>query len=187
MILSNVAVQSALSEGDILISPKPELSAFDTTALDLHLAPNLAIPDPGRPFTFDLRRGGIAKFLKDVYPPRTIDREGGWTLAPNRFILGQTVETVSFPIRHGRPVFSARVEGKSSLARCGLLVHFTAPTIHAGFSGTITLEMINLGAYPITLYPDMEICQLIFEEVRGEPVASPSQFQGQQTPAGTAS
>jgi dCTP deaminase len=79
---------------------------------------------------------------------------------------------------------AARVEGKSSLARCGLLVHFTAPTIHAGFEGTITLEMINLGAYPILLYPGMEISQLIVEQVVGTPRAAASQFQSQSTPVG---
>jgi dCTP deaminase len=79
---------------------------------------------------------------------------------------------------------AARIEGKSSYARCGLLVHFTAPTIHAGFKGTITLEIMNLGPYAISLRPQMPICQLIIEEVRGVPFRSDSQFQGQSQPAG---
>jgi dCTP deaminase len=77
------------------------------------------------------------------------------------------------------------VEGKSSYARCGLLVHFTAPTIHAGFSGTITLELINFGPLKIELYPDMPICQLIVEQVSGMPFRNDSQFQGQSRPGGT--
>jgi dCTP deaminase len=65
-----------------------------------------------------------------------------------------------------------------------LLVHFTAPTIHAGFAGNITLELINLGAIPILLYPEAPICQLIIEEVQGVPFRNDSQFQGQSTAGG---
>ena len=65
-----------------------------------------------------------------------------------------------------------------------MLVHFTAPTIHAGFSGTLTLKLINLGPCPISLYPETPICQLILEEVAGVPVPNESQFQGQTAPGG---
>ena len=99
--------------------------------------------------------------------------------------MGQTLETVSFPLNSAGDIcYSARVEGKSSLARCGMLVHFTAPTIHSGFYGPITLEIINLGASGILLYPEMFVCQLIIEEVRGQPVDAPNQFRGQQGPTG---
>jgi dCTP deaminase len=91
---------------------------------------------------------------------------------------------VGLPVKIGQPVLAARVEGKSSFARCGLIVHFTAPTIHAGFDGRITLEMINLGEYPIMLYPGMTVCQLIVEEVKGTPLHQASQFQGQTRPVG---
>ena len=105
-------------------------------------------------------------------------------LAPNKFVLGNTLERVHLPIREGRPCYAARIEGRSSFARVGLLVHFTAPTIHAGFEGTITLEMINLAEYPISLFQGMEICQLIFESVGSTPFTNPSEFHGQSTPAG---
>jgi dCTP deaminase len=65
-----------------------------------------------------------------------------------------------------------------------LIVHFTAPTIHSGFDGTITLEMINLGPYPITLFRGVEICQLIVEPLSSPPFLNPSEFQGQNRPAG---
>ena len=88
----------------------------------------------------------------------------------------------------GRPCLAARVEGKSSRARFGLLVHFTAPTVHAGFGrpSPLTLEMMNLGTASITLYEGMRICQLIIEEVRGAPASNPSDFDNQRTPAGQA-
>lgn len=92
---------------------------------------------------------------------------------------------MELPIVPGRPALAARVEGRSSFARCGLLVHFTAPTIHAGFRGRITLEIINLGPIPILLYPGTYICQLIVEEVVGIPLKKESQFQGQTRPGGS--
>jgi dCTP deaminase len=67
-----------------------------------------------------------------------------------------------------------------------VLVHFTAPTVHPGWNGPLTLEMINLGPVPFLLRPGMPIAQLIVEEVKGLPFANPSQFHGQQTPEGTA-
>jgi len=93
-------------------------------------------------------------------------------------------EEVGFPIKSKQPCYCARVEGKSSIARCGILVHFTAPTIHAGFEGRITLEMINLGKSDFLLYPGMPICQLISEEVKGTPKDAPNQFKNQKTPSG---
>jgi dCTP deaminase len=66
-----------------------------------------------------------------------------------------------------------------------MLVHFTAPTIHAGYEGTITLEIINLGRYSISLHPGMPIGQLIIEEVKGLPTRNDSRFQGQTRTIGT--
>jgi dCTP deaminase len=100
-------------------------------------------------------------------------------------VLGNTRELVELPIIPGQQVLAARIEGRSSIARCGLLVHFTAPTVHAGFKGTLTLEMTNLGVAQICLFPGMAICQLIIEDVLGEPNSNPGQFQGQTTPPGT--
>ena len=101
-------------------------------------------------------------------------------------MLGGIRERIALPLREGRPPLAARIEGRSSYARCGLIIHFTAPTIHAGFDGiTIALELKNLGDYPITLYPGDEVAQLIVERVSGMPFANPSQFQGQSTPTGS--
>jgi dCTP deaminase len=111
---------------------------------------------------------------------RELTADQPFQLEPRRFVLAKTLERVRLPLlgAAGRSL-AARIEGKSSYARCGLLVDFTAPTIHAGFEGTITLEIINLGDYPISLHPRMPICQLILEEVRGVPFRNDSQFHGQ--------
>jgi dCTP deaminase len=143
----------------------------------------LVVPKVG-PFTYDLRRGGIAAFLAENSEHKQIDPKGGFVLEPNQFTLGQTLEEVELPLDRGQPILAARIEGRSSFARCGLLVHFTAPTVHAGFKGTLTLEMKNLGPVGIVLWPHMPICQLIVEQVLGVPEEAPSQFQGQMTPPG---
>lgn len=191
MILSNSETLRAIREGHIIIDPQPPIPTFDnpqnpynTTALDLRMGDTLSIPKKNQPFSFDLRKGGIAPFLKQVYEPHRISDHGGFSLEPGMFVISNTLEKVTLPINPGSPCYAARVEGKSSFARIGLLIHFTAPTIHAGFSGTITLELLNLGTNSIMLYPGMYICQLIFEKVCGEIIFTPSQFQGQTTPEG---
>jgi dCTP deaminase len=186
MILSNVEIHKAIDEGRLIITPDPQPRncdepgcPYDTTTVDLHLDKFLSVPKSGA-FNYDLSQGGIATFLtrnsENVEIPNT-----GYVLRPHLFVLGRTQERIDLPIEGG---LAARIEGKSSFARCGLLVHFTAPTVHAGFGGTLTLEMINLGNAGITLYEGMAISQLIVEVVSGNPQAHPSQFQGQGTPAG---
>jgi dCTP deaminase len=188
MILSNIEIQKAIDDRRLIIDPDPQprgcehpTCPYDTTAVDLHLGNSISIPRAG-PFAYDLRQPGIATFLS-----RNCDHievpVGGYVLAPKVFVLGTTLERVCLPIIQGQTL-AARIEGKSSFARCGLLVHFTAPTVHAGFEGTLTLEMINLGSAGISLFAGMPICQLILEVVAGDPQAHPSQFQGQATPSG---
>jgi len=107
-------------------------------------------------------------------------------LERDQFVLGITHERVHLPIdRNAATCLAARIEGKSSRARCGLLIHFTAPTVHPGFEGRLVLEMINLGPSPILLTPGMFIAQLIVEEVKGIPNdENPSEFQGQLSATG---
>ena len=131
-----------------------------------------------------MRQGPFARLFGPNSVSQTITDEQPFVLRPNRLVLGRTRERVELPLLPDGNSLAARVEGKSSYARCGLLVHFTAPTIHAGFAGTITLELINLGPCNISLYPDSPICQLIFETVAGTPVRNDNQFQNQQAPGG---
>jgi dCTP deaminase len=97
-------------------------------------------------------------------------------MEPGMFLLGWTVEKIQLP--HTSRI-AARVEGKSSLARIGIGVHVTAPTIHAGFGyrkddptflgNPVQLEIWNAGPLYIRLKQGLAICQLIFEEVHGTP------------------
>lgn len=200
MILSNVEIQAALDSGRLVIAPEPnprrpaegQESPYGTHSVDLTLAPEIVIPQPG-PYSYDLMQpGNLADFIARNATRCRLDDRAGLPLQPHRFILGRTCERIALPIPHPLNIASntclaARIEGKSSRARCGLVIHFTAPTVHPGFAGTLTLEIINLGSSPFILRPGMPIAQLIVEEVKGIPFESRSQFHGQQAPEGTAS
>ncbi|GAA0309912.1 dCTP deaminase [Kineococcus aurantiacus] len=104
-------------------------------------------------------------------------------LHPGEFVLGSTFEVVTLP-----DDISARLEGKSSLGRLGLLTHSTAGFIDAGFSGHVTLELSNVATLPITLWPGMKIGQLCFFQL-SSPAQAPygsgasgSRYQGQRGP-----
>lgn len=194
MILSNTAVFEALDAGRLLIEPQPTPRRptvgiahcpYNTHSVDLRLAEDIAVPKGGK-FSYNTTQpGSIAKLIEDHSEKRILATDQPFNLAPGKFILARTAERVTLRIEPGcEQCLAARIEGKSSMARLGLLVHFTAPTVHPGFSGTLTLEMINLGPADILLVPGMYIAQLIVEEVRGCPSENPSQFQGQGTAAG---
>ena len=200
MILSNTAIFEALDDGRLVIEPEPaprvqllggEDSPFDTTAVDLRLGPYLSTPKPASKVVIDLERPDGAGQTLDALTDTVPLTEAGRVVEPGDFVLGQTLETIHLPLAPelsdeavAKPQLAARVEGKSSLARFGLLIHFTAPTIHAGYHGRITLEMMCLGEWPLWLKPGTRICQLIIEEVVGAPTESESEFQDQMRPAG---
>ena len=194
MILSNVEIHSALDDGRLVIDPEPQPRLpqvgvhcpYDTHSVDLTLGPELSVPVEDQPFAYDLSRGkNLAQFLTSNSKKVTLEPGNPFQLEAGRFILGRTREYVRLPIPESGPTcLSARIEGKSSRARLGLLVHFTAPTVHPGFEGTLTLEMINLGPAPILLHVGVPIARLIVEQVPGLPNSNPSQFQGQSDPAG---
>lgn len=171
MILTDREIKIAIARGQIVIDPPPtENKAFSSTALDLTLDPTITI--------FNALQKGIETSIDPTIPDFDSDEAiralshneqiptGGMLLQPGILILAWTVEYVRLPIESK---IAARVEGKSSLARIGLMVHLTAPTIHAGFPGRIRLEMINHGAVPIRIKAGMRICQLIFETTLGTP------------------
>lgn len=195
MILANTEIFAALDSRRLIIDPEPQPrqpspgveSPYDTHSVDLRLGPEIVVPESG-PFTYDLTQPGrLAEMIERHSKAHTLSLQQPYKLERNQFILGRTLERVELPVsRRRKSCLAARIEGKSSRARIGLLVHFRAPTVHPDFKGTLTLEMINLGPAPIMLVPGMAIAQLIIEEVKGLPVANPSQFQGQATPAGTA-
>jgi dCTP deaminase len=197
MILSNLEMQRAMTEGRLVINPQPlplrptegQKCPYDTHSVNLRLGQELSIPLAG-PYSFDLSEGGsLSEFLSRNSEKRSIPADG-YALARSQFVLGITLEYISLPVDHPKnretsTCLAARIEGRSSIARCGVLVHFTAPTVHPGFEGTLTLEIINLGPTSFILLPGMPIAQLIVEEVKDIPFEkSDRTYVGQTAPEG---
>lgn len=171
MVLTDREIQAAIHNGQILIEPAPPDIAYSSTSLDLTLSrylrlwktPTVAGVDQivcpaTKGYTF-------SEFSKAYSELREIGSDG-YVLDPRAFILGWTEEKIELPT-YAR--IAARVEGKSSLARLGIGIHITAPTIHAGFKGPIQLEICNHGLLRVKLLPGMPVCQLIFEQTLGTP------------------
>lgn len=184
MILTDREIQVAIAANQIVISPPPDQSAYSSTSLDLKLSSNLRIwnradtkdgvqsevVEPGK------KGYSFADFAKKNSQEQKMSANGR-IVEPGDFLLGWTNETVKLPVNSR---LAARVEGKSGLARLGIGVHITAPTIHAGFEGAIQLEICNHGCFRVCLTPGMAVCQLIFEQTLGTPqIGYKGQFLGQ--------
>jgi dCTP deaminase len=182
MILTDREIKIAIQRGLIQITPPPDdAKAYSSTAVDLTLDSAIRVFNPpvaGVETVIDPSQSGF-NFDQTI---QTLSQShkimaAGYLLQPKILTLAWTKEYVSLATETR---IAARVEGKSSLARLGLAVHVIAPTIHAGFSGQIQLEMVNHGAGPVRLKPGMRICQLIFETTLGTPERGyAGQFSGQ--------
>lgn len=182
MILTDREIRLSIREELIVIDPPPGPSAYSSTSLDLTLDETLREfndEEDGLDLVIDPASPGYKfnKAIARVSSLKAIDAKDGYRLRKGRLMLAWTRERVHL---RSRARIAARVEGKSSLARLGLAVHVTAPTIHAGFEGQIQLEVINHGPLPIRLRTGMSICQMIFEQTLGFPeVGYGGQFSGQ--------
>ena len=192
MVLSDNEIKAALYCKQLVIEPFDDESRISSTAVDLTLGGDEfkrwndlgGGDDSGEveliidPSTKDFFRRLSGKFLVDAER----ERDGSVILAPHAFLLALTKENVTLP-KPSR--LAGRVEGRSSLARIGLGIHVTAPTIHAGWSGQIALEIVNHGCFKIRLRPGLVVCQLILEQVHGTPGTDTSgQFQQQNSVTG---
>jgi dCTP deaminase len=192
MILCNTEIHRALDDWRLVITPEPrprrptpgQVCPYDTHTVDLRLGSPIRIPKAG-PYDFNLAGPDLSQFLTANSTHIDLAGHGTFRLEPRKFVLGITFESITLPIkRRAKACLAARIEGKSSRARCGLLVHFTAPTVHPGWEGPLALEIINLGPSAIILTHEMFIAQLIVEEVKGSPFHNASQFHRQRDPTG---
>jgi len=182
MVLTDREILSALNSGLIKINPQPNAQAYSSTSLDLALSAQLNV--------WNLPPTGVEQVVCPTMPGfkfNTFKKEcskviqipdDGYILEPDTLTLGWTIEEIELPA-HAK--IAARVEGKSTLARLGIGIHITAPTIHAGFIGPIQLEICNHGKLRVKITKGMPICQLIFEQTLGTPDKGyAGQFQKQQ-------
>jgi dCTP deaminase len=149
MILSDEGIRAALKSGEIEISPSPEADQYTTSAVDLVIGDQFQAWNPevlavkGTKHELDLEEYKYPLAARAYLRNLDLEKDGCFILPPfavlPSHILAKTKEQIR--LNPGAKL-AARVEGRSSLARLGLIVHLTAPTIHAGFCGTITLEII---------------------------------------------
>lgn len=156
MILSDVDIKKYLKSGKIKIKPEPDLSiALGSSSLDLRLSNIFRV--------FDHRAISVIdpfKSDRSVTTEVNISDNKSFVLHPQEFVLAMTKEYLELPAD-----ISARLEGRSSLGRLGIVIHSTAGSISAGFRGNLTLELANMGRIPVILYPGMRICAISFEEL----------------------
>lgn len=135
MIFSSVNIADALQSGRLIIDPPPIKDLFATSAVDLRLGQRFSLfntPTPGSQVVVAVDEANPEAVASQYGTVREVPNGEYLDLPPGGFVLASTLERVEMPLD-----LAARVEGKSSIARFGLSVHQTAPTIHADFRGTI--------------------------------------------------
>ena len=177
MILSDRDIKAALDSGRVVIDPF-DPGCLQPSSVDLHVDSQFRVFANSRYPFIDVRAE-----MPDLTELVEVKPDEPFILHPGEFVLGQTLERVTLPND-----LVARLEGKSSLGRLGLLIHSTAGFVDAGFSGNLTLELSNVANLPITLYPGMKIGQISFLRMTtaaDSPYGSPgvgSKYQGQRGP-----
>ncbi len=177
MVLSDRTIKEELAKGRIVIEPLDN-SDIQPASVDLHLDRKLLVFRNTRQPYIDVR-----KDLPDLTEIEEIPDDTPFILHPGEFVLASTMESVTLP-----DDVVARLEGKSSLGRIGLLIHSTAGYVDPGWSGHLTLELSNVANLPVTLYYRMKIGQISFlrlttpaDNLYGSPVLG-SKYQGQVEP-----
>jgi dCTP deaminase len=177
MVLSDRSIQDALDDGRIIIDPLGD-DCIQPSSVDLHVDQYFRVFRNHTARVIDVREDQEELTeLIDVGPERP------FILHPGEFVLGSTLERVALP-----DDLVARLEGKSSLGRLGLLIHSTAGFVDAGWDGHLTLELSNVANLPITLYPGMKIGQISFFQMTtaaARPYGAPglgSKYRGQWGP-----
>lgn len=176
MILSDTDIRKALNEGRLILDPPPNDEDIESTAVDLRFGDSLWVWNPeitkvrGEDIAIDLDKFDYKEFSEQNLAKVEKESSGKFRIKPGVVYLGETYEKLDMP---AGSKLAARVEGKSQLGRLGLVIHMTAPMIHAGSGlGIVTLEMYNYGSFTLEITPRVtRICQLIIEEVSSEPGA----------------
>ncbi len=174
-VLSDGTILQLVADGRIGIDPWDE-SLVQPASVDLRLGDSFRVFHNHRASAIDLRQPP-ENLTEEVVVPA----EESFVIHPGEFCLGRTLEWVELP-----DDIVARIEGKSSLGRLGLIVHATAGFCDPGWKGTLTLELNNLTRVPIKLYPGLPIAQLSFMSLDRpalRPYGSPglgSHYQGQR-------
>src|SRR5919109_2121290 len=177
MVLSDKSIREQLESGGIVIEPLGD-GCIQPSSVDLRVDR-----------FFRVFRNDTTPYIDPKQDQENLTElvevaeDGAFILHPGEFVLGSTLERVRLP-----DDLVARLEGKSSLGRLGLLIHSTAGFIDPGWDGQVTLELSNVANLPITIYPGMKIGQISFMQMT-EPARTPygstaigSKYKGQEGP-----
>ncbi len=177
MVLSDRTIREEVEAGRITFDPF-DPSLIQPSSVDVRVDGKFRVFHNARYPYIDVRQK-----MDDLTELVEVTGDEPFILHPGEFVLGQTLERVKLP-----DDVVARLEGKSSLGRLGLLIHSTAGFVDAGFEGNLTLELSNVANLPITIYHGMPIGQISFMRMDG-PVEFPygssetgSKYQGQDEP-----
>ena len=179
-ILSDKNIKEYLKEGKIGFEPLQDEKQIQPSSVDMRLGDEFKVFKVIRkPYIDPEDEEDIASYMEAMIVP-----EGeAFIIHPNEFALATTLEYVKVP-----DDLVARVEGRSSMGRLGVTMHVTAGFIDPGFEGKITLEISNIGAMPVALYPGQRVCQIVFETMTtpselpyGHPERN-SKYMGQTRP-----
>jgi dCTP deaminase len=180
-VLSDRDIEAALADARIRIEPY-DAADLQPSSVDLHLDRSFRVFRNSRYPYIDVR---VAQ--PELTELVSVADDEPFVLHPGEFVLAQTLEWVELP-----DDLVARLEGKSSLGRLGLLIHSTAGYVDPGWKGKLTLELSNVANLPIALYSGMKIGQISFLSM-SSPVARPygseglgSRYQGQAEPTASA-
>jgi len=181
-VLSDRDIRTAIEAGRVVIRPY-DPADLQPSSVDLHLDRTFRVFRNNRYPFIDVRQR-----QPDLTEMLRIENDEQFILHPGEFVLGQTLEWVELP-----DDLVARIEGKSSMGRLGLLIHSTAGYVDPGWRGNLTLELSNVANLPIALYFGMKIGQISFLALTSaveRPYGSPelgSKYQGQSEPTASES
>ena len=177
MVLSDRTIRAEVEAGRLVFDPY-DPSLVQPSSVDVRVDRSFRVFHNSRHPYIDVRQP-----MEDLTELVSVKGDEPFVLHPGEFVLGQTLEHVTLP-----DDLVARLEGKSSLGRMGLLIHSTAGFIDPGWSGNLTLELSNVANLPITIYHGMPIGQISFmrmdapvETSYGSDEAG-SKYQGQTEP-----
>jgi len=182
MLLSDRDIRAELAAGRIGLEPQ-DLGMVQPSSIDVRLDRYFRLFDNHKyPYIDPAEEQPDLTHLVEVAP------DEAFVLHPGEFVLGSTFELITLP-----DDLAARLEGKSSLGRLGLMTHSTAGFVDPGFSGHVTLELANVATLPVKLWPGMKIGQLCFFRT-SSPVDNPygsgayaNRYQGQRGPTASRS
>ena len=176
MILSDITIREQIAAGRIVIEPFDD-ACVQPSSVDLHVDRQFRVFRNNRYGHID-----VTQEMPDLTELVEVRDDEPFILHPGEFVLGSTLERVAVPVD-----LVARLEGKSSLGRLGLLIHSTAGYVDPGWDGYLTLELSNVANLPITIYPGMKIGQISFFQL-STPAGTPygaggrNRYQGQRGP-----